>query len=75
VEHLEICQIQNKIRTSVEGFAQDSVRELRYSDRVFHLELGHHFEEDQADELCSQFSINGSCIGEGSPESCYALQS
>jgi hypothetical protein len=71
-----IWQTEDEIRTVVDACVECCIWQLDYDakDSVIRLELEAHLDEEQTDELCAQFSVNGYYDGEGRHGSMFVFQ-
>ena len=76
MEFDEIWQTEDEIRTVIDANIGCGIWELAYDweARVIRLQLETHLEEEQADDLCSQFHVNGYYNGEGSHGSIFVFE-
>lgn len=75
MEFDEIWQTEDEIRTVIDACLGCGIWELSYDMQslMIRLQLEMHLDEQQADELCSQFPIHGYYDGEGSHGSVFVF--
>jgi hypothetical protein len=75
-EFLDIWQLQDEVRTCVDACARCGIWDLSYDryNQVLRLELDSHLDDEQCDDLCSQFPTSGSYEGEGQHGSQFTIQ-